>query len=106
VSQSKVDNLAYWLISACALSGRSSFDEVHLKYAICIAAVRKFSFILAHLPIELKREIFLRSVTGTWSPSGPEFTQAGPRGVTFSPVFKMSLESDSKEIQFLRSGKH
>lgn len=83
---SKVDDLSYWLISAWALSGRSSFDEVHLKYARCIAAVRKFSVILAHLLTASKREMFFRSHTGTRSPTGPEFGHVDAMGVR--PFFK------------------
>lgn len=41
---------------------------------------------------------------GTWSPSDPEFKQAGPMG-DFS-VVKRLLNLESKETQFFRSWKH
>jgi hypothetical protein len=69
-----------------------------------MAAVRKFSAILAHLLTALKRAMFLRSAIGTWSPSGPEFRQGGPMGDL--SVVKRVLNLKSNEIQFLRSGIH
>jgi hypothetical protein len=69
-----------------------------------MAAVRKFSVIFAHLPRALNREIFLNSMTGTWSPSGPELSLAGPMGA--ASLVERLLNCMSNETQFLRSGKY